>query len=330
MRRREFITLLGAAAAAWPRAAGAQQPGKVWRIGFVAGGARPVPLESFSTYAGFLQGMRELGYDEGRDFIIEWRFAEGRYELFPDFGMEFARLKVDLIVSSFSGAIPAMRQANPNIPIVMGYATDPVGLGLVASLARPGGNITGLASSLDDIAGKQVDLLVTSLPNLSRVAVLTNPANLANSIVFKSIELAGRQAGITVVLVQAASPQDIESAFSDAIKEDAGALIVAVDALFLAHRQRIAELALRHRLPSVFGQREYVEAGGLMSYGDSMYEFLRRSATYVSKIFKGAKPNELPIEQPTHFHLVINRKTADALDFTISPMLYVFANEVIE
>jgi putative ABC transport system substrate-binding protein len=170
MRRREFITLLGGAAAMGPLTVRAQQPSKVWRIGLVAGGTRPMPLEP-SSYGGFLQGMRELGYVEGRDYVVEWRFAEGRYELFPEFAAEFARLKVDLIVTAIAFAIPPMRQANPNVPIVMGYSIDPVGVGLVTSLARPGGNTTGLASAIDEILAKQVDLLITAVPNLRRVAV---------------------------------------------------------------------------------------------------------------------------------------------------------------
>jgi putative ABC transport system substrate-binding protein len=328
MRRREFITFIGGAAVC-PLAARAQQGGKVWRIGFVAGGARPVPLET-SAYAGFLQGMRELGYVEGRDFVVEWRFAEGRYELFPEFATEFARLRVDLIVVLAGGfAVPLMRQANPNIPIVMAYSVDPVGQGVVASLARPGGNTTGLASALTDIMAKQVDFLITAVPNLARVALLTNPRS-STSLYFKSVEAAAQQARINLLSAKAQNAEEIGSAFDTVTKEHVDAVIVAVDALFFAHRQRIAELALRKRLPSIFGNREYVEAGGLMSYGDSIREFLRHSASFVDKIIKGAKPGDLPIEQPTKFNLVINRKTADALGVRIPPQLYIFADEVIE
>jgi putative tryptophan/tyrosine transport system substrate-binding protein len=329
VNRRTFITLIGGAAAAWPLTARAQQPAKIWRIGFAAGGARPVQLES-SPYAGFLRGMHELGYAEGRDFVIEWRFAEGRYELFPDFAAEFARVKVDLIVTALALAVPSMKQANPNIPIVMGYSTDPVGQGLVASLARPGGNTTGLASALDEIMAKQVDLLVTAVPNLTRVAVLTNPANFTAPIIFKSVESTAQQARISLLPAQAQSAQEIESVFNTVTRERVDAVIVMVDALFFAHRQRIVELTLGARLPSMFGNREYAEAGGLMSYGDSLHEFYRRAATFVDKIFKGAKPSDLPIEHPTKFNLVINRKTADTLGLTISPRLYIFADEVIE
>jgi len=330
MRRRKFIALFGGAAAAWPLVARAQQAGKVWRIGLVAGGARPVPLET-SAYAGFLQGMRELGYVEGRDFVIEWRFAEGRYELLPEFAAEFARLRVDLIVLAAGGfAIPPMRQANPDIPIVMGYSVDPVGQGFVASLARPGGNTTGLASALEEIMAKQVDLLVSTVPSLARVAVLTNPANPSNPIIFRSAEAAAQQARITLLPAKAQNAEEIKNVFDTVTKEHVDAVIVQVDALFFAQRQLIAELALRNRLPSIFGNREYVEAGGLMSYGDSIREFLRQSASFVDKIIKGAKPGDLPIEQPTKFNLVINRKTADGLGVTIPPQLYIFADEVVE
>jgi putative ABC transport system substrate-binding protein len=329
MRRRDFITLLGGAAATWPLAARAQQPGKVWRIGFVAGATGSIPLES-SPYAGFLRGMRELGYVEGRDFVVEWRFAEGRYERFSDFAAEFARLKVDLIVTTLGAAVTPMQQTNPDIPIVMGYSIDPVGLGFVASLARPGGNTTGLASAVDDIMAKQVDLLLTAVPNLSRLAVLSNPGNSSSGVVLKAIEAAARQAKIGLMPARVQTAPEIASAFDAMTKERVDAVIVSVDAFFFARRQEIVELALRNRLPSIFGNREYAEAGGLMSYGESLSDFFRRAAIFVDKIFKGSKPRDLPIEQPTKFNLVINRKTADALSLTIPPQLYIFADEVIE
>jgi putative ABC transport system substrate-binding protein len=283
-----------------------------------------------SPYAGFPQGMHELGYVEGRDFVIEWRFAEGRHELFSAFAAEFARLRVDLVVTGISTAVPPMRQANPDVPIVMGYSINPVGLGLVASLARPGGNTTGLASAIEDIVGKQVDLLMSAVSKLARVAVLINPSNLGGDGFFKSVEAAARQTRISFVPAEAQNAEEIANVFNTLSKEGVDAMIVAVDALFFTHRQRIAELALRNRLPTIFGNREYVEAGGLMSYGDRIQEFFRYSAKFVDKIFKGAKPGDLPVEQPTKFNLVINRKTADALGVTIPPQLYVFADEVIE
>jgi putative tryptophan/tyrosine transport system substrate-binding protein len=329
MQRRKFIALVGGGAAAWPLAGRAQQQRKVWRIGFVAGAARPVPLDS-GPYSGFVQGMRELAYVEGRDYVIEWRFAEGRYELFTEFAAEFARLRVDIIVTALSQAVLPMLRANPDTPIVLGYSTDPVALGFAVSLARPGGNVTGLANSLDEIMAKQVDLLVTMVPKLNRVALLTNSTNSANAVVLKSVQAAVRQARVSLVPVEARNVQDIGSVFELVKSEHVDAIIVAADSFFFSQRQRIAEFVLAQRLPSIFANSEYVEAGGLMSYGDSIREFYRRAAAFVDKIFKGAKPSDLPIEQPTKFHLVINRKTADALGLTIPASLYVFANEVIE
>jgi ABC-type uncharacterized transport system substrate-binding protein len=330
VKRREFIKLCGGAAAAWPLAARAQQTGKVWRIGFLAGSARVVPLDKNPAVAGFLQGMRELGYVEDSNFVVEWRFAEGRYDLFPEFAAEFARLRVDTIVTSVSAAVLSLRQANPNIPIVMGYSIDPVAQGLVPGLARPGGNTTGLASALDEIMAKQVDLLVLAVPKLTRVALLINPTSPGSSIVGKSVEAAAQQAHLSVLLAKAQNAEEIRSVFDTLTKERVDAMIVQVDAFFFAERQRIAEFALRNRLPSIFGNREYAEAGGLMSYGDSIREFLRRAASFVDKIIKGGKPGDLPVEQPTKFNLVINRRTADALGVAIPPQLYIFADEVIE
>jgi putative ABC transport system substrate-binding protein len=329
MRRREFITLLGGSAAAWPIAARGQQAPKVYRIGFIAGAAPSSSLET-NYYGGFLQGMRQLGYVEGRDFVVEWRFAEGRYELFFNVAEEFARLKVDIIVTGLGTAVPPMQQINNKVPIVMGYSVDPVGLDYVDSLARPGRNTTGLSSAVEDIMGKQVDLLKTAIPNLNRFAVLTNPGLASRNIILKSVEAAAKQAGISVVQSDAQNPRDIEKAFDAVSKERVGALIVFVDGLFMLQRHRIVELANERRLPSMFGNREYVAAGGLMSYGDSIAEFYRRSASFVDKIIKGAKPGDLPIEQPTRFNLVINRKTADLLGVSIPPQLYIFADEVIE
>ena len=223
-----------------------------------------------------------------------------------------------------------MQQINTNVPIVMGYSVDPVGQGYVDSLARPGRNTTGLSSAVDDIMGKQVDLLKTAIPNLTRVAVLTNPGLTSRDVILRSVEAAAKQAGISVFQAQARDARDIEEAFYTVAKERVGALIVIVDAFFMLQRHRIVELANQSRLPSIFGNREYVEAGGLMSYGESLNEFYRRSASFVDKIIKGAKPGDLPIEQPTRFNLVMNRKTADLLGVSIPPQLYIFADEVIE
>ena len=274
--------------------------------------------------------MRELGYVEGRDFIIEWRSAEGRYERLYDLAAELARLKVDVILSGSPPAVRPTQQATTTIPIVMGYSVDPVGNGFVASLSRPGGNTTGLTGSTDDTAPKLLDLLTTMVPGLSRVAVLTNPTNPSSLAVMKNARSAAQKASLVLVPAEARNPQQIDEVFADLAKERVTAVMVGGDAMFYVQRQQLAQLALGNRMASVFPLREYAAAGGLMSYGESLREFYRRAASFVDKIFKGAKPGDLPIEQPTRFNLVINRKTADALRLTIPPQLYVFADEVIE
>jgi len=326
VKRRELITLLGAAAA-WPLAARAQQSGKVWRIGFLAGASREtyVPL-----YRGFQQGMRELGYVDGKDFVSEIQAADGKFERFPEIAAELVRLKVDMIVTATSAALPTLKRAITTIPIVMAYSTDPVGNGLVASLVQPGGNITGLAGSSDDSSPKQLELVATVVPNISRIGLLGNPNSTTYAPVLKSAQAAAGKAGLSLVPVEARNPQETENAFAALVKERVQAFMVTADAIFFEGRWRIAELALQSRLPSMFPQREYAEAGGLMSYGENLSEFFRRAASFVDKIIKGAKPGDLPIEQPTKFNLVINRKTADALGVTIPAQLYIFADEVID
>jgi putative ABC transport system substrate-binding protein len=326
VRRRELITILGGAAVTWPITARAQQADGMRRIGFLGGGT--VSLQPI--YNGLLQGMRELGYREGKDFVVEWRLAEGQYERFAEFAAEMVRLKVEVIVVSTPAGIRPTQQATSTIPIVMGYSTDPIGSGFVTSLARPGGNVTGLASSLDDIVPKQIELLASAVPGLSRVGLLVNPGNPNTPPVLKSAQASARQAGFVLVVVEAQTPGELEAALVTLTKERAGAVIVIADAFFNSQRRRLVELALQVRLPTMFGQREYAQEGGLMSYGESLFEFYRRAASYVDKIFKGAKPADLPIEQPTLFKLVINRKTADALGVTIPSQLYIFADEVIE
>jgi ABC-type uncharacterized transport system substrate-binding protein len=328
MRRREFVTLLGGTAATWPLAAGAQQPAKVWRIGFISGASRPVSLES-SVYSGFIRGMRDLRYIEGKDFTIEWRFAEGRYEHFPVLADELVRLRVDVIVLGTPAAVRPVQRVTSTTPIVMGYSTDPVGNGFVASLAHPGGNITGLASSADDTAPKKLESLATVISNLSRVGVIDNPIGTNHSVVTRAQD-AGQNARLSVVPAEVQNPQELESAFAALTKEGVGAVLFVPDAFFFIQRERIAELAIRHRMPSIFSQREYVAAGGLMSYGEDLKDFFRRAAFYVDKIFKGANPADLPIQQPTKFALVVNLKTAKALGLTIPPTLLATADEVIE
>ncbi len=324
MKRRDFITLLGGAAATWPLSARAQDK-KVWRVGIIAGGMRSPP------YDGFLQGMHDLGYVAGKDYVVEWRIADGRYVRFPEFARELVQLKVDVIFLGTPAAVNPVRDVTRTIPIVMGYSTDPVGNGFVNSLAHPGGNITGLASSSDDTSPKQLELLAAFVPGLRRVALLQNSDNQNfDGSVFKVSEAAARSAGIELLPIDARNSAELERGFAQMAEKKAQAVKVTGDAFFFTQQERIAELALANRLPSIFPQREYAVSGGLMSYGESLKEFFRRAASFVDKIFKGARPGDLPIEQPTRFNLVINRKTADALGLTIPPQLHIFADEVIE
>jgi putative ABC transport system substrate-binding protein len=274
--------------------------------------------------------MRELGYVEGKDFIIEWRSVEGRYERFPELAAELVRLKVDVFVTGVTAALPALKQTTSTIPIVMAYSTDPVGNGLVASLVHPNGNITGLAGSSDDTSPKRLELLATIVSNVSRIGLLGNPDTETYTSVLNNVQAAAQKVGLSVVPIAARNPREIEEAFAAFAKERVQAVMVAVDAVFFGQRQRIAELALANRLATMFALREYAEAGGLMSYGENVADFFHHAASFVDKIFKGANPGDLPIEQPTKFKLVINRKTADALGVTIPPQLYIFADEVIE
>ena len=325
--RRELLAALGSAAAAWPLAARAQQPARTWRIGFLSAVSRSA---ASSSYAAFVRGMRELGYVEGKDFVIEWRSVEGKYERFPEIAEELVRLKVDVFVTGVTAALPALQRATTTIPIVMAYSTDPVGNGLVASLVHPGGNITGLAGSSDDSSPKQLELLTTIVPNVSRIGLLGNPGTETYSSVLSNAQDAAQKVGLSLVPIEARNQREIEDAFTEFAKERVPAVMVAVDAVFFGQRWRIAELALANRLATMFALREYAEAGGLMSYGENVADFFRRAASFVDKIFKGANPGDLPVEQPTKFNLVINRKTADALGVTIPPQLYIFADEVIE
>ena len=328
MRRRDFIALLGGAAAVGTSlVAAAQTSGKPRRIAFLSGASRE---GSSDVIAGFPQGMHDLGYVEGRDFVIEYRFARGNYNEFSGFAAELVRSGVDVFVLGTMAAIRPVREVTSTIPIVMGYSTDPVGNGFAHSLARPGGNVTGLAGSSDDTAPKQLELLGSVVPNLSRVGYLGNPGNPNTASALAAIRVAAASTKLDVAAAQVRTPAEIEIAFTRFAADRGQAIVAAGDALFMSQRSRIVELALAHRLPSMFVQREYVVAGGLMSYGENLKDFFRRAATFVDKILKGAKPGDLPIEQPTKFNLAINRKTADALGLTIPPQLYIFADEVIE
>jgi putative tryptophan/tyrosine transport system substrate-binding protein len=329
MRRREFITLLGGAAVGWPLAARAQRQRKIWRVGFLAMPLRPAVLES-SRYGAFAQGMRELGYVEGDNLAIEYRFAEGETERLSNLVAELLELKPDVLVVAGTQAVGAAQEATTSIPIVMATTNDPIGSGFVQGLARPGGNITGLSNLSTDLSPKLMEMLRSIAPKLSRVAILVNPTNQSHAPVVASLRAAAQGVNLEIGTVEAATPQEIESAFTSMNQQNPGAVIVAADAFFIQQGRQIADLARKHRMPSVFSFREQVDAGGLMSYGQHLADNFRRAATYVDKIFKGAKPADLPVEQSTKLELVINLRTATALGLTIPPELLVLATEVIE
>ncbi len=327
--RRKLLVALGASALAAPLFSFAQQQGKFWRVGFLVPRSRPTSLDS-DMYGAFPRGMRELGYVEGKNLMIEWRFADGKVERLQGLAAELVRLKVDVIVAGGTQAVGAVQKATTTIPIVMGTVGDPVGSGFVKSLAQPGGNITGLSEVTVDISPKLLEILISMVPKLSRVAVLVNTTNSSHTTILKNVQSAGQQTSVKILPVDARIPQEIENAFSLMAKEHAGAVIVAIDGVFNQQMRQIAELAVKNRLPSAVAIRQYVEAGCLMSYGQNLADNYRRAATYVDKIFKGAKPADLPVEQPTRFELIVNLKTAKALGLTIPQSLLLRADEVIE
>ena len=328
-KRRELVIALGAGALSAPFGSHAQQQGKVWRVGYLNQRRRPDSLDSENPGA-FRGGMQELGYVEGKNLAIEWRFADGHYERVPVLAAELVQLKVDVIVAGGTPETSAAQKATTNIPIVMGNVGDPVGSGLIKSLARPGGNITGSTNMTGDIAPKQLEMLLGMVPTLSRVAVLVNPANPAHITILKNVEAAARRVGVTILPVEARTAREIEDGFSTMSRKNAGAVIVQSAGLFNVQRRQISNLAIKNRLPSIHLNREYAEAGGLMSYGPNVADQYRRAASYVDKIFKGAKPGDLPVEQPTKFEMIINGKTAKALGLTIPQSLLISADKVIE
>jgi ABC-type uncharacterized transport system substrate-binding protein len=325
MRRRDFITLVGGAAAAWPLTARAQQRGKLPTIGFLA--ANP-SIES-QRVAAFVQRLRELGWIDGRNLAIEYRWAEGRNERYVESAAEFVRLKVDVIVTVATPPTLAAKEATAIIPIVFAAASDPVGTGIVASLARPGGNVTGLANQISDTGGKKLELLREAVPGLRRLAIMANVGNPASVLEMGEAQASARALGLEVTTSEIRRAEDISPAF-EALKGRADALYVCVDPLANTNRTRINILAVGARLPTMHGLREYVEAGGLMSYGPNLPDLLRRAAEFVDKILRGGKPADIPVEQPTKFDLVISLSTAKALGLEISPLLLARADEVIE
>jgi putative tryptophan/tyrosine transport system substrate-binding protein len=326
MDRRRFLLTSVAGAIAAPLAAEAQQAGKVYRIGYLS-----TRSSTAAPVAPFRQGLRALGWIEGQNIVLDYRFADGRFDRLHELAAELVRLKVDVIVAGPTPAAAAAKNATATIPIVGIALTDPVGIGLVASLERPGGNVTGLSYSVGaETYGKALDLLKVALPKVRRVAVLSNPTNPGQRPAITTLKAAARSLGVQLQLLEAQGPNEFSTAFAAMAKEHVGALLVMADWLFNDHGARLADLAIENRLPSMYGVRENVEAGGLMSYGPNLLDIYRRAGTYVDKILKGAKPADLPVEQPTKFELVINAKTAKALGLTIPPALLARADQVID
>jgi putative ABC transport system substrate-binding protein len=324
--RREFITLLGGTAVAWPVGARAQQAGKLPTIGFLG----QTTLSGGSEWvAAFVQRLHELGWNEGRTIAIEYRWAEGREERFAEIAAEIVRLRVDVIVTSGTPQVLAVKQATSVIPIVFATAGDPVGTGVVASLARPGGNVTGLSNQHTDLAGKRLELLREVVPGLRRVAIIGNLGNPVIMLELSEVQAAARTLGLEVTALEIRRAEDITPAF-EALKSRADALYISPDALINTNRIRINILAVGARLPTMHGSRDYVEAGGLMSLGANFPDQFRRAADYVDKILRGTKPGNIPVEQPTKFDLVINLTTAKALGLAIPETFLARADEVIE
>jgi putative ABC transport system substrate-binding protein len=323
--RRTFISALVALAA--PLAAGAQAPAKVRRIGLLSSFS---PSDTALWYQAFRLGLRNLGWVEGKNISTEYRNTEGRSDRLPDLAADLVRLKVDVIVTSATADALAAQRATRAIPIVMASAGDPVASGLVESLARPGGNITGMSQMSPQLAGKRLELLKEMVPRLSRVAVLWNPQGPASTLNWKEIQLPARQLGLQLHSLEVRSLDDLDKAFEDAAKARAGALFITPDPVIGTNLKRIAGLAAKSRLPSIFHVSEFADVGGLVAYGPDRADLYRRAATFVDKILKGAKPGDLPVEQPIKFELVVNLKTARALGLTIPQSVLLHADRVIE
>jgi len=328
-RNAGLALLLGLLAyGAVPLAAEAQQAGKVYRIGYLS---TPTRESVENVLQAFLRRLRELGWIEGQNLIIEYRWAEGDVERLPALAAELVKRKVDLIVAPAGSAALAAKKATSSIPIVMIFPSDPVELGLVASLSRPGGNITGTTFAPGpEIYGKQLQILKETLPRASRIAILSSPADPSFALQMREVEATAHSMHLRLQYVEAKGPEDFDSAFAAMAREHADALVVGGTSTFLAHRTRLAEFAVKGRLPTMYSFRESVEAGGMMAYAVNMVDFVGRSAVYVDKILKGAKPADLPVEQPTKFELIINLKAAKALGITVPQSVLVRADAVIE
>jgi putative ABC transport system substrate-binding protein len=324
VKRRETITLLGGAAA-WPLAAWGQQTGRLPTVGFLG---TTTPSSWSQWVVAFVQRLRELGWIEDRTIAVEYRWAEGRDERFAEIAAEFVRLRVDVIVTSGT-ALLAAKQATSIIPIVFAMANDPIGSGFVASLARPGGNVTGLSLQSTDLAGKRIELLREVVPGLRRLAIMAHVGNPGAVLEMAEVQATASALGLEVVSLEIHRAEDIAPAF-EPLKGRVDALYIETDALIFTHRTRINTLALAARLPTMHGVRSYVEAGGLISYGPNYTDLFRRAASHVDKILRGLKPGDIPVEQPTKFDLVVNQTTATALGLTLPPTLLARADEVIE
>jgi len=329
VNRRAFVGTITLGLFAARMNAAAQQLKSVWRIGFLGAASRQFYIDSGRLDA-LLTGLRELGYVEGKNLIVEARYADGEYERLPGFASELVALKVDLIVAASSPAIRAAKQATTTIPIVFPSTGDPVGSGFVASLAHPGGNLTGMSNSNLDVSAKTLELLRAILPGMSRVAVLANPGSSTESAMLNSIGAAAQAVGIQVVPIEARTPEGIEAAFAAMRRERVDALAIAADALIGMQQRQIADLAVKHRLPSISQGAGYARSGGLMGYGLNGPDSYRSAAVYVDKIFKGAKAGDLPVQQPSRLELVINMKTARALGLTVPQAVLVRAAELIQ
>ena len=340
-RRRKLMMVLGTGALAAPFAALAQQPnvpagaaGKIWRVGMLTLLGRPALFDTHFFTGGVLRGLRDFGYVEGKNLVIEWRFADNDAKRLPALAAELVQWKPDVLVSTGDQASLEFKKATTTIPVVSAATSDPVGIGLITRLARPGGNVTGVTSITTDLAPKQLELLLAmvagKLPKVTRVAVLMNPEVASHALRLKSTEAAAKTLGVTIVPVEARDAAQIDAAFATMRGQNAGALFVFLHPLFQQRSGQIAELAAQFRLPSMTGASVYPEAGCLMSYGTNLYEQFRRAAYFVDRIFKGAKPADLPFEQPTRFEMVLNLKTAKSLGLKIPQSVLIRADRVIE
>ena len=327
--RRTLLTALGAAAFAAPFAALAQPAGKVWRVAYLDYGSRQSMIDAGRMTA-LMQGLAGFGYVEGRNFVFDARFAEGKVERLDALAAELVAQKPDVILAAGSPTSQAIKRATSTIPIVVITTADPVGEGLAATLARPGGNVTGMSSGGGETVQKLVELLIVAVPKIKRVAVLTNPANTRSTDDLAQVLDALRKTNREALPVRARTLEEIERGFAAMVRDRAEGVVIPIDGFMLQQRAQIAALALKHRLPSIYPTPAFADAGGLMSYGADLTDNFRRAAIFVDKIFKGAKPGDLPFEQPTRYALVLNRKTAGALGIKVSNELLLRADRVIE